>query len=1113
MPTTTAKLTTAVEEYFSDLRLVRASGGATGERSYYPALTNLLNAVGDALKPRVYCVSELADQGAGHPDIGLYARRQVQKGTPRPGQVPERGVVEVKPQGDDAWLTASSDQVSRYWCLYRLVLVTNTRDFVLVGKDANGDPVTLETFRLSESEQEFEARLEKPRAFARDMGAALGEYLRRALSHSASIVEPSDLAWLLASYARDGLARVEAAGDAPSLRAVRSALEEALGVRFEGDRGAAFFRSTLVQTLFYGVFSAWVLWARQTPPPAGPFNWHDAVWHLRAPVLRALFQQLSDPGRLQPLGLVELLDWTASALDRVDRTGFLDRFDAGEAVPYFYEPFLEAFDPDLRKQLGVWYTPAEVVRYMVARVDMALKEDLGIADGLAADNVFVLDPCCGTGTYLAEVLRRIAANLRDKELGALVGARVKQAATQRVFGFEIMPAPFVVSHLQLGLTMQELDAPLSEDGIERAGVYLTNALTGWEPSVRKPLPFPELEEERDRAESVKRDTPVLVILGNPPYNAFAGVSMDDERELFEAYRAAQRVKLNETKGLIDIYVRFFRMAERRIAEQTGRGVVCFISNYSWLDGLSFAGMRERYLETFDVIRIDNLNGDRRKTGKTTPDGAPDPSIFSTPGHPVGIQVGTAITTLVRKADHEPAKEVDFRQLWGQTKLAELTATAEVPVSEMYESISPDLALGLPFFPTKVSDFWSKWPSLTELLPTSFPGAKTNRDSFLVDIDLRKLKARISDYLNADLSHDEIASKYPAIMKTVSHFDARATREILTGRSDTPKETGFIKFTYRPFDTRWLYWEAETKLLNDRRADYKKQVFDGNIWFEARQRQVKEGFSRGTVVRQFASDFGNGLSHFFPLWLREEGMALDGGGEKRRPNLSDAAQRYLDHLGLDVEDLFHHVLAVLHDPAYREANAGALRMEWPRIPVPGWPDGDTPGAAEELAASAARGRELAALLDSEIPVPSVTTAALRPEMAAIAVPTTTDGGNMAVDDFSLRAGWGHFGQREAVMPGRGRVAGRPYTVEELAALGSAADALGDTTFDIHLNDRAYWRNVPAAVWDYKLGGYQVLKKWLSYRERGVLGRALKPEEVQHFTDTGRRIAAILLLVSE
>ena len=282
---------------------------------------------------------------------------------------------------------------------------------------------------------------------------------------------------------------VSRAGDSPALAAVRSALEDALGVRFEGERGAAFFRSTLVQTLFYGVFSAWVLWARQVPPPTGSFNWHEAVWHLRAPVLRALFQQLSDPGRLRPLGLVEVLDWTAAALDRVDQEAFFTRFDASmspsgsgsEAVPYFYEPFLEAFDPRLRKQLGVWYTPNEVVRYMVARVDRALKDDLGIADGLAADNVYVLDPCCGTGAYLAEVLRRIAENLRGQGLGALTGARVKRAATERVFGFEIMPAPFVIAHLQVGLTMQALDAPLADDGNERAGVFLTNALTGWEP--------------------------------------------------------------------------------------------------------------------------------------------------------------------------------------------------------------------------------------------------------------------------------------------------------------------------------------------------------------------------------------------------------------------------------------------------------------------------------------------------------------------------------------------------------------------------------------------------------------------------------------------------------
>ena len=603
------KLTAAVETYFGDLRRLRASGGATDERSSYLPLANLLNAVGGSLKPKVFCVMELADQGSGHPDMGLYAAKQVQKGKPRQGQVPERGVVEVKSVQTALGGAEVREQVDRYRARYRLVLATNLREFELVGRTASGGEVKLEAFRLAASEAGFDQLLETPRASAHQLGPGLGEYLARALSHRAALADPKDLAWLLASYARDGLMRVERAGDSPSLASVRSALEEALGVRFEGDRGARFFHSTLVQTLFYGVFSAWVLWSRQAPPRGEVFDWRTAVWHLRAPVLRALFQQLADPGRLEPLGLVEVLDWTAAALNRVDRPAFFASFNEGEAVPYFYEPFLQAFDPALRKQLGVWYTPTEVVQYMVARVDKALRDDLDIPDGLAADNVYVLDPCCGTGAYLAEVLRRIGANLEGRGLGALAGARVKQAATERVFGFEIMPAPFVIAHLQVGLTMQELGAPLAEEGDERAGVFLTNALTGWEPRSNKPLPFPELEEERDRAEKVKQEAPILVILGNPPYNGFPGTAMEEERELTDAYRATKRVRRPEGRGLNDLYVRFFRMAERRIAEKTGQGVVCFISNYSWLDGLSFTGMRERYAEAFGFRRL----GRRRST--------------------------------------------------------------------------------------------------------------------------------------------------------------------------------------------------------------------------------------------------------------------------------------------------------------------------------------------------------------------------------------------------------------------------------------------------------------------------------------------------------------------
>ena len=1118
MTATHKKLKAAVEAFFTDLRRIRQSGAATDERSTYFPLATLLSAVGATLKPKVLCIVEPTDQGAGHPDLYLYVEKQLQQGRPRKGQAqtPERGVVEVKAPDKDTQQKTVRDQVSRYWKRYSLVLVTNLREFELVGQNAVGDEVTLETFRLADSEDSLDQALDKPRAFADRVGGRLSEYLCRALAHKAALTEPNDLAWLLASYARDGLTRVEQAGEAPSLQDVRSALEEALGVRFEGDQGAHFFHSTLVQTLFYGVFSAWVLWTRSKPPPSEQFRWRDAVWHLRAPVLKALFHQISNPMRLEPLGLVEVLDWTGAALNRVDQQAFFTRFNEGEAVPYFYEPFLQAFDPQLRKQLGVWYTPSEVVRYMVARVDKALKEDLGITDGLAAENVYALDPCCGTGAYLAEVLRRIAANLEGRGLGALAGSMVKKAALKRVFGFEIMPAPFVVAHLQVGLTLQDLDASLAEGGTDRVGVYLTNALTGWEPTdeEKQVLAFPELEEERDRANEVKRDRPILVILGNPPYNGFAGMAVDEERELSESYRSTNRVRRPEGQGLNDLYVRFFRMAERRIAEKTGQGVVCFISNYSWLDGLSFTGMRERYLDAFDTVRIDCLNGDKYKTGKVAPDGSPDPSIFSTESDPVGIQVGTAIATLVRNAEQAPTETIEFRHLWGQKKREELIATAEATPDSLYEHTSPILPLGLPFLPAVVSEGWFDWPSLPELFPVSFPGVQTKRDAFLIDVDLERLKNRIADYFDCHISHDELARRYPVAMKSSSGFaerNARKVRDDLLKRGG-PRKDGFICFVYRPFDVRWLYWDDGRGLLGRPSGGFRRHAQENNLFIEAREREAKDEYSRGTIVRSLSDNFGNGFSNFFPALVIDDGLVGEAEGS-RRHNLSAPAKRYLQRLGTDASDLFYHFLATVHDPTYRKANAGALRMEWPRIPLPGWPNGDRGGAVEALAESARRGRQLAQLLDSDTLVSGVTQGTLRPEIGAIAVPATIGGRNMTSNDYSVTAGWGRFGAARAVMPGKGRVEEREYTTAERAAVGSSLSTLGETTVDIYLNDRAFWRNVPTAAWNYKLGGYRVLKKWLSYREKAILDRPLTPEEVEHFTHTARRIAAILITTSQ
>ena len=404
-----------IEAYFQDLAQIHSTGAAAPETSYYGALEKLLNEIGKTLKPKVRCVLQLSNCGAGIPDGGLFTANQFQKGSPLPGQFPERGVIEIKATNDDAWVTASSKQVSKYWAKYGLILVTNYRDFVLLGKDANGQPLKLETYRLADNESDFWLLAQHPHRAANLHGQRFIEYLKRVALHAAPLSTPEDVAWFLASYARDAKSRIEGV-QLPALSTVRQALEEALGLKFEGPKGERFFRSTLIQTLFYGIFSAWVLWNKQNPPgnSSSKFDWKPAAWSLHVPILRVLFEQVAAPTKLEPLGLVEPLDWASATLNRVDRKAFFATFDQGHAVQYFYEPFLQQFDPKLRKELGVWYTPPEIVKYMVSRVDTVLREELAIEDGLADPRVYVLDLGGGTGAYLVEVLHRIHETLSMK---------------------------------------------------------------------------------------------------------------------------------------------------------------------------------------------------------------------------------------------------------------------------------------------------------------------------------------------------------------------------------------------------------------------------------------------------------------------------------------------------------------------------------------------------------------------------------------------------------------------------------------------------------------------------------------------------------------------------
>ncbi len=1067
---------TVLEHYLSEL--VKRRTTTVAETAHYDLLKTLIDAAGDQMRPHVTAWIHPRDTGVGIPDMGLFDENQTAD------ILPMHGVVEAKPVRDDLLTIANSEQVKRYLGHYDQVLVTNYYQFVLVTQGANNRIEIEARYNLAENESAFWAAAAHPQALAAQHEAALNAYLMQVMRRKAKLTKPQEVAKMLASYAREAKARLSAEStDSSTLIQVREQLEAALGVRFEGEEAGEFFRSTLVQTLFYGVFSAWVLWHEGGAADDASFEW---IWQTRrfnVPVVKELFEKFSAGSQL-PEAVEKVLNWTGEALNRVDRNVFFEGFKHGGAVQYFYEPFLEAFDPELRRQLGVWYTPPEVVEYMVARVDAALIDELGIVDGLADPNVYVLDPCCGTGAYLVAVLRRIYERLKTR-VGELAAAQETQKAMrERVFGFEILPAPFVVAHLQLGILLSDLHAPMGAN--QRAGVYLTNALTGWgeAPEGRMKLLFPELEQERKAADTVKQERDVLVILGNPPYDGFTGVAIDEERDLTTAYRTVKRVAAPQGQGLNDLYIRFYRMAERRIVENTGRGVVSFISNYSWLGGLSHPGMREKYLDVFDSIYIDNLHGDRI-ISEYAPDGRSSETVFAMRGSSPGIKVGTQIATLVRKPNITPSEQRatlyyrDMNQSRADERRAALLASLQTPdFKAQYQTVKPSVEIGLPFKPHVIGANYFAWAKLTELFPVSFPGVKTSHDDVVVDVDKERLIERVKGYI-VDSQN-----------KTLSF-----------------KSEQVVKYAYRPFDVRWLYWDVN--ILDRPRPEYFPHVQPENMFLFTTGRTRKD-LIEAPIFTHLLNDLNlmDSGARGFPLYLYPSQQPQLGLFESdptplggRKPNLSEKAKTYLAEVGADEKALFYHTLAVLHAPLYRTENAGALRQDWPRVPLPKNP--------ELLQTSAALGEQIAALLDVEQSVTGVTAGDPQAELREVAVLATVNGG---VPDFTVNVGWGHFGAGSAVMPGRGRTMPHSNTNPHPNPPPQAMEGEKSNAVDVYLNDTTYWRNVPQNVWDYTLGGYQVLKKWLSYRETAVLGRVLKPEEAWEFMYIARRIAALLALNS-
>jgi hypothetical protein len=430
---------------------------------------------------------------------------------------------------------------------------------------------------------------------------------------------------------------------------------------------------------------------------------------------------------------------------------------------------------------------------------------------------------------------------------------------------------------------------------------------------------------------------------------------------------------------------------------------------------------------------------------------------------------------------------------------------------LYQELIPPLDLGLPFAPAQVTTGYLQWPLLPDLFPVSFPGVKTSRDDVVVDIDRERLVKRMEQYFDMEISHEEMRRISPSAMTSTARFKAEEVRDHLRKRGFFPKN--IVPYCYRPFDVRWLYWEPETKLLDEKRSEYFPHVFEGNRWLSGGQRNRKEAFYQPQYTTVLAdhhiveSNVG-----MFPLYLRAEpaGKSLMLAPDPHDPrilpsgkrlNISDSLVTYVMHAATidDAPSAFYHALPILHSPTYRTENSGALRQDWPRIPLP--------DNKEALLASAALGRQIAALLDTEQDAGTIQESSLQ-KIGAFTLPegTTLD----EPKHFAVTAGWGHAGKGGITMPGKGKTTDRDYTEKERTSLGEAIKLLGERTCDVYLNEFAYWSNVPLRVWEYTIGGYQVIKKWLSYREDKLLGRPLTKDEVRYVQEMARRIAAILLL---
>ena len=966
-------------EYLESLAAIPAADAT--EFSYRAPLQALFQAAAERLRADgdIDARLEILHEPKREPGIGAPDFRVAAGG----GAV---GYVECKKPGQNLDRLLRREQLEKYRALSENILLTDSRRFVLLRGGAKAAEAVL------------------PDAPARAEVAAFVELLARFLRHPPERVgDAGRLAELLAARCRPLRDCLRALIDRPGAGKLRGLLREFRKCVVR-DLDESQFADVFAQTLVYGLFMA-----RLNAPAGEKLDLHVARHIPRNFALVGelvdFLPELTRPGSETARWLAEDILAVVNAIDvaALRRSFAFGAKSAREADPYlyFYEHFLAKYDPKLREARGVYYTPPEVVDFIARAARDVVRSDFGKI-GLADEGVYVLDFAAGTGTFLLAAMRLALEGKSESERGMIARERL----ARNFFGFEFMIAPYAIAHLKLSQYLAAVGCRLREG--ERLQVYLTNTLEPLPKEAVLPDLLPALSEDTRRAQEVKDKTPILAIVGNPPYS---GVSQNRGAwigGLIGDYMRVDGKPLGEKKHwLQDDYVKFIRFAQWKI-EQAGRGIVAIVTNHAFLDNPTFRGMRQSLLSTFDRLYFLDLHGNSKKRERA-PDGGKDENVFD-------IQQGVAISILVKNPD-EKGKSIFHADFWGDRE----SKNAQCLESDLRSVDWRELSPSSPFYffvprSEKGRAEYEKFFSIPEIFPLHSTGIITARDRFAIDFSEEELLRRFGDFKASARDAEKLRQRFSV---KISDEDILAAWDNLQTADDLASFAEPV--FYRVFDSRRVFYEDN--VVWRRRHKTMSHMLDGDNLGLVSVRQVAENdFTHAIVVDKIIESritlSNRGIGYLYPLYLRDEKSGA------RIENLSPEFRLWIDSRygrAFSARDIFNCIYAVLHSPDYRRRYADFLRTDFPRAPFP--------AAAAEFARLAQIG---GALIDAHLLKPRAfqngALAALRGE------------GNHAID----RCRYDEAKSR------------------------------------LFFNAEERFEPLPREVWEFEIGGYQPLKKYLQSR---------------------------------